>query len=252
MFKSHHRTSSGGAVRSGFTLIELLVVIAIIALLVGILVPSLKQAKDLAKSVLCLNNLKQTGMAFRLYAEDNNQYYPCMRRWPVDLVLQGQAPVGLFNCPSATAKVWPDSTGKMAAPLWDGYGWGLLLDGEDINTWYVCLDYKGRERLSLGSPVTYGLSYRLYRHIAGGGELPVKARDLNPEHLIISDVNSGPYQGNSYIILDSRYAPSSGYSLAFNPRHQERGTLLQANGSASQLDFYDIPDEWWGWPIVPD
>ncbi len=58
--------------KKGFTLIELLVVIAIIALLVSILLPSLAQAKEHAKAVLCQTNLKNLGAAHQTYGIDNN------------------------------------------------------------------------------------------------------------------------------------------------------------------------------------
>ena len=97
--------------RNCFTLIEMLVVIAIIAILASLLLPALGKAKETAKAIVCLGNLKQVVTTNFLYADDNNGYLPQPlsddgKCWPQTLMegkyfkqfVAGEAT--LLNCPA--------------------------------------------------------------------------------------------------------------------------------------------------------
>lgn len=62
--------------KTAFTLVELLVVISVISLMMAILMPTLGRARQQGKSVVCLSNLRQMGVAAQSYVNDNDGYYP--------------------------------------------------------------------------------------------------------------------------------------------------------------------------------
>ncbi len=96
-----------GAIRRAhraFTLIELLVVIAIIALLMAVLMPALQRVKKQAKTVLCQANLKQWGIVWAMYTDENNSKFPdyMANDWMQKLLDYYSNTEKLLYCPMAT------------------------------------------------------------------------------------------------------------------------------------------------------
>lgn len=134
--------------RSAFTLIELLVVVAIIVVLIALMLPSLNKARQQARLVTCMSNVRQLGTATFLYLQDNNDWFPPPYdtaknnlSWYVGGLLGqngsgeqkwqnyfGTQVAGMrtkFHCPASRAMMTP--TGGASAAF--GYGMNSTLGG---------------------------------------------------------------------------------------------------------------------------
>ena len=128
----------------GFTLIELLIVIVIILLLAAILLPVFSEARKTAYQVVCLNNLKQIGIAFRLYSEDWSGYLPLFSHYGYD-----------------NPQCWPTLWGAMIQPYIGGSsdkqtGWNYLVCPSRPSKDYQGYSYAVNYPFIIGYPANTG------------------------------------------------------------------------------------------------
>lgn len=138
--------------KTAFTLVELLVVIAIISVLAGMLMPALENALGSARSVTCMNNLRQQGSVFGYYQNDYSGYfvpYICSRgNWVKNMFYLGYFTGAIFVCPEKNSSYpeiykWQSLESSLVPGdgIWGhpdyGYNqWHMGGGSEHVGNWY--------------------------------------------------------------------------------------------------------------------
>jgi prepilin-type N-terminal cleavage/methylation domain-containing protein/prepilin-type processing-associated H-X9-DG protein len=202
----HHQKS-----RSAFTLIELLIVIAIIAILAAILFPVFNGARAKARQVSCVSNLKQLGLAFHMYSQDNDGYWIM----PANSRINGRT-AWWFGTQHDGISDFTES------PLYPYLKNAQIAD---------CSDAPGPAR-DPGNAVYNqyygGFGYGINQYVNGAHS----ARFDDPGQTVVLGDSAG-YRLGEYIRSSYVYGPSS--SIGVHGRHQGFASILWADGRASSV-----------------
>jgi len=229
--------------RNAFTLIELLVVIAIIALLLAILMPSLKLARDQARGVVCKSNLSQWGKIFYLYAHDNESKFMVWKQssepgggtWVVPLMPyyeEGGEQARL--CP--TTKKTPEEGETIPARM----AWSTEIDGKihknsyGINNW--CYD------LRPGVTTIWGLAQadrRAWRRIDRRHSARI------PMFLECWRWGGGPISRNDPAPPDEDQRHNTGFGRYCMNRHAYTIYVCMMDGSVARMKLKGLWDLKW-------
>ena len=213
----------------GFTLIELLVVISIIALLVSVLMPSLQGAREQAKSVQCLSNLRNLGAAMTIYRGDNNGSF-----WPYN-----QGPDGHGGFIYFWGSVDPDSrlVDTSTSVFMPYIGHNLEYFACPKQPWGSYVPQAGARETT----TNYGYNtYYIHGQLKPGGEIPDPAKlfVFNDSAMYWRPATVLLYQNSTYlepVTVDLEKNPNHVQTPTTQFRHKDRTQALCADGHAERF-----------------